>query len=84
MPIGSYVPFVRGPIVEWYVNGARGLQQSLMIASPPAYGYGVVTFDVPLPVDPALVGFTFSTQGAGFGGSGGTTLHNAYDLFVGH
>ncbi len=50
----------------------------------PAYGYGVVTFTVPIPGVLSLVGFTMSTQGGGMGGAGGTTLHNAYDLFLGY
>ena len=50
---------------------------------PPAYGYGQVTFVVAIPNDPALMGTRLSTQAAGFGGGTGTTLHNAYDLFVG-
>ncbi len=54
-----------------------------LLQLPPAYGYGVVTFSVPIPDDVALAGFMLSTQGAGLGGGGGTTLHNAYDLFVG-
>ena len=49
----------------------------------PAFGYDVVTFVLAVPDDPALVGFTLSVQGAGFGGSGGTSLHNAIDLFLG-
>jgi len=54
-----------------------------MLQMPPAYGYGVVTFSASIPNDVALVGCTLSTQGAGLGGANGTTLHNAYDLFVG-
>ncbi len=50
---------------------------------PPAYGYGLVTFTVPIPTETSLAGFTLSAQGAGIGGGEGTTLHNAYDLFIG-
>jgi hypothetical protein len=37
---------------------------------------------VPVPGDTSLCGFTFSTQGYGFGG-GAIALYNAYDLTVG-
>jgi len=55
-----------------------------LLGLSPAYGYGVVTFFVPIPDDVSLTGFTASTQGIGFGGGGGTSFHNAYDLFVGN
>ncbi len=89
---GNFVAGVQGfeDPLELYMPGAAGYllvdprsTGGELTGLPPAFGYGVVTFDVPLPPDPALVGFSFSTQGAGFGGAGGTTLHNAYDLFVG-
>ncbi len=55
-----------------------------LLGLPPAFGHGAVTFAVPIPRDPALAGFALSTQGAGLGGGGGTNLHNAYDLVIGH
>ena len=51
---------------------------------PVAAGTGLVTFGALVPSDPALLGITLSTQGVGFGGAPGPTLHNAYDLFVGN
>lgn len=49
----------------------------------PSLGTGLVTFSLTVPNDVALAGFTLSTQGGGFGGSG-LRLDNAYDLVVGY
>jgi hypothetical protein len=49
----------------------------------PATGTGVVNFTLNIPTDWTLCGATVSTQGYGFGGSGGTRLHNAFDLVLG-
>jgi hypothetical protein len=46
-------------------------------------GAGMVFFGALVPGDPSLVGLNIATQGLGFGGTGGLTLHNAFDLFVG-
>jgi len=54
-----------------------------LLGLSPAYGYGIVMFTASIPDDPTLAGFVLSTQGAGLGGAGGTTLHNAYDLLLG-
>lgn len=50
----------------------------------PAFGDHLVTFQIPIPLDAALMGFRLSVQGGGFGGGDGTNLHNAYDLMLGY
>jgi hypothetical protein len=35
---GARIDYQRGPLVEWYVNDARGLEQSFSIETPPAAG----------------------------------------------
>ena len=57
--------------------------QGELLAFPPAAGVGVVVFGATIPTDPALCGFSFSTQGYGVGGGAGIRLHNAYDLVIG-
>ena len=53
-----------------------------LLTMPTKAGSNLVNFSAPVPNDPALNGFTFYTQGYGFGG-GSPRLHNAYDLRVG-
>ncbi|MEW6073756.1 MAG: FG-GAP repeat protein [Planctomycetota bacterium] len=54
-----------------------------LLGLAPAAGSGPVVYNVAVPLDLGLAGIRLSTQGAGFGGVDGVTLHNAYDLFVG-
>ena len=54
-----------------------------LLALPAGAGAGSVAFSGPVPNDASLLGFTLSTQGLGFGGGAGVTLHDAYDLVVG-
>ncbi len=89
---GNFVAGVLGfqDPLEAYLPGAGGflLVDPLsaggeLLGLPPAFGYGPVTFTAPIPEDASLLGFAFSTQGAGLGGAAGATLHNAFDLFAG-
>lgn len=75
---------------EWYFAGANGYALvdpsspgGELLRLPPAFGAGPVSFTLPIPADPALLGATVATQGFGFGGPNGVTLRNAYDLFLG-
>ena len=53
-----------------------------LLGFTPGNGTGELSFSGDVPSDLTLLGFTFSTQGYGFGG-GPIRLHNAYDLRVG-
>ncbi len=54
-----------------------------VIGLVPQSGAGVLTWNLDLPCDPSVLGSFVATQGWGFGGADGITLHNAYDLVVG-
>ena len=54
-----------------------------LLGLAPKAGTDLVSFDLDVPNDYSLCGFTLSTQGYGIGGGSGPSLHNAYDLVVG-
>lgn len=54
-----------------------------LLGFPTAIG-PVATFSVPLPNDPALLGYEVFTQAAHFGGPQPFALSNARDLLIGH
>jgi len=76
-PLELFIPQASG---YYLVNPTSPGGELLGLA--PAFGYGLVTFEVPVPPNSAFLGLTLSTQG-GSVGTGGVTLHNAYDLTIG-
>jgi len=78
-PLEAYIPGADDYLlIDPLSAGGELLQLSL------GQGAGVIPFSAQVPSDLSLTGFRLSTQGGGFGGSGGTTLHNAYDHVVGY
>ena len=45
---GNRVEYDRGPLVEWYDNDARGLEQSFTLAAPPALALGAQSAEIVL------------------------------------
>ncbi|MEW6071335.1 MAG: hypothetical protein AB1726_01910 [Planctomycetota bacterium] len=78
-PLSLYM----GGIGDWLLVNV-GDPNGELLGLPGIFGVGIVNFSALVPVDPAFIGFHFSTQGYGFGGGAGVRLHNAYDLVVGN
>ena len=77
-PLEAYLPNAGGwLLVDPLSPGGE------LLGLAPAWGHGLLTFRVPIPLDVSLAGLPLSTQAVGFGGGAGTTLHNAWDLVLG-
>ena len=71
------VEYVRGPVTEWYVNDARGLEQGFTLAEPPAGGEAggeplVLQIAVETDLEPTVSPRGDSIQ---YVGAGGVRLH---------